>query len=430
MAFLLLLTAAPVKGQIRNRLEVNNEVYLKYANGSIRKYDPSNLILADSIYQYGVWKNDSRYRMLALSLELPPRFIQHDSIRSAQIVAELKSMAGYSRIMMEFYFMTMYDWCNMLLMSGRVSDAMLEARDMSARASKANSSLGQMYAHRVIGLIQSYRTNSELAVMNFRKSADYCVQAREEQELPGIYIMIARELIRMKRFDEVGLYCDLAEEYQDFYPSLKVQVLMTKAYLYEAQGNMEDFKDCYLELVANPLYEVQTNDDTRRLMEICWLRSTGAVSEAIRLADSLSKDRDIFEQKSELFAMAGNYRQAYQNLNGLMASKDSIYIAVQNEDMAILDAELNNAQLRLEAQRLKSQQEIYILFGFIFVFVLVCVAIIFSYTNLNMTLDNLRERNRNELEQRNAFRKAIDAKELENEMRIKILQNRNNDSMI
>lgn len=420
---LVLFFCIPSFGQIRNRLGVNNEVYLRYANGRIRQYDASNLVLADSIYEFGEYKKDSRYKMLALSLELPARYVLHDSLRMRAIVSELKSMAGYNRQMTEFYFVTMYDWCNLLLMSGNVSDAMLEARDMSSRASHSGNSLGQMYAHRIIGLIQSYRTNSELSVRNYRKAAEYCIQAREEQELPGIYIMIARELIKLKRFDEVSRYLEMAEEYQDFYPSLKVRVLITKAYLYEAQGNVESFRDCYQALVQNPLYTVQTDADTRRLMEICWLRSSGSYSRAIGKADSLSKERDVYEQKSELYSLQGNFRLAYENLSGLMASKDSIYIAVQNEDMAILDAELNNAELRLQAHRLKSQQEIYILFGFFFVFILVTVAMVFSISNLNMTLDNLRVRNMAELEQRNAFRKAIDAKELENDMKTRILQN-------
>ena len=98
--------------------------------------------------------------------------------------------------------------------------------------------------------------------------------------------------------------------------------------------------------------------------------------------------------------------------------------------MAILDAELNNARLRLEAQRMKSQREISILFGFIILFMLVTIAILFSQWNLKNNLDHLRERNRRELEARNAYRKAIDYKELENEMKTRILQNRQNKSAL
>ena len=128
--------------------------------------------------------------------------------------------------------------------------------------------------------------------------------------------------------------------------------------------------------------------------------------------------------------MGDDYQNAYRQLNGLMATKDSIYIAVQNEDMAILDAELNNARLRLEAQRLKSQQEMSIMLGFILLFMLVTIAILFSQWSLEKNLDNLRDRNRRELEARNAYRKALDSKELENEMKTRILQNRQNKELI
>lgn len=424
VALFMIAVSVCASAQIRNRLGVGNELYLKYANGRIRQFDESNILLADTIYRYGVHKNDSRIRMLALSLELPPRFIRDDRERVDEIVGELKSMANYNSRMREFYFLTMYDYCSMLIMAGRIQDAMLEARGMSSAAANSGSSLGQMYAHRVIGLIQSYRSNSELAVYNFKKATEYCVKAKEEQELPVIYNMIARELIKLGRFDEVEEYCSMAEEFQDFYPSLRVKTLMTKVYLYDAQDRADDFDRVYQELIHNPLYRSQTDRDTRLMIDICWLRSRGRLQEALQKSDSLATDKDRFGQKHLIYALDNDYLNAYSQLNGLMAAKDSIYIAVQNEDMAVLDAELNNARLRLEAQRLKSQQEMSIMFGFIILFMLVTVAILFSQWNLKNNLDHMRERNRRELEARNAYRKAIDSKELENEMKTNILQNR------
>lgn len=429
---LLLLIASCVcaSAQIRNRLGVGNELYLKYANGRIRQFDESNILLADSIYRYGVHKSDSRIRMLALSLELPPRYILNDTARVKEIVAELKSMSGYSSIMREFYFLTMHDYCNMLIMSGHITDAMLEARGMSSMAAGAGSNLGQMYAHRVIGLIQSYRSNAELAILNFKRAAEFSKRAKEEQELPVIYNLIAREYIKLGRYDEVEHYCSMAEEFQDFYPSLRVKTLLTKVYLYDAQGRTDDYNKAYRELISNPLYRSQTDRDTRLLIEICWLRSCGRLSEALAKSDSLATDKERFGQKHLIYAVGDDYLNAYRQLNGLMGAKDSIYIAVQNEDMAILDAELNNARLRLEAQRLKSQQEMSMMFGFIVLFMLVTVAILFSQWSLEKNLDNLRDRNRRELEARNAYRKAIDSKELENEMKTRILQNRQNKELI
>lgn len=424
--FVLLLDVSAVccYGQIRNRLGVGNELYLRYAGGRIRQFDESNIPLADSIYRYGKYKSDSRIRMLALSLELPPRFILNDTARVDEIITELKSMSDYNTPMREFYFLTMHDYCSMLIMSGRISDAMLEARGMSSFAARSGSNLGQMYSHRVIGLIQSFRSNSELAVSNFIQAAEYCKRAREEQELPAIYNMIARELIKLGRFDEVERYCSKAAEYQDFYPSLRIKTMMTKAYLYDAQGLKEELDSIYKELIRNPLYYSQTDRDTRLMIEICWLRSRGLLQEALSKSDSLATDKERFGQKRLIYVMDNDYLNAYDQLDGLMKTKDSIYITVQNEDMAILDAELNNARLRLEAQRLKSQQEMSIMFGFMLLFMLVTIAILFSQWSLNKSLDDLRERNRRELESRNAYRMAMDSKEKENDMKIKVLQNR------
>lgn len=425
----LLLVCIPffcASAQIRNRLGVGDGLYLKYANGRIRQFDESNIHLADSIYRYGEHKSDSRIKMLALSLELPPRFIRNDTIRVKEIVSELKKMSGYNSRMREFYFLTMHDYCNMLIMSGRISDAMLEARDMSSKAAGAGNNLGQMYAHRVIGLIQSFRSNSELAISNFLQAAEFSIRAKEEQELPVIYNLIAREYIKLGRYDEVERFCSMAEEYQDFYPSLRVKTMLTKVYLYDAQGKTDEFNKAYQELVNNPLFYSQTDRDTRLMIEICWLRSCGRLEEALAKSDSLATDKERYGQKHLIYAVGDDYLNAYRQLNGLMETKDSIYIAVQNEDMAILDAELNNARLRLEAQRLRSQQELSIMFGFIMLFIIVTLTILFSQWNLERNLDYLRDRNRRELEARNAYRKAIDSKEVENEMKTKILQNRQN----
>jgi hypothetical protein len=324
----------------------------------------------------------------------------------------------------------MHDYCSMLIMAGRISDAMLEARWMSSFAARSGSNLEQMYSHRVIGLIQSYRSNSELSVSNFIKAAEYCKRAKEEQELPTIYNLISRELIKLGRFDEVEQYCSLAEEFQEFYPSLKIKNLMTKLYLYDAKGLKDDFNRIYKELIDNPLYYAQTDRDTRLMIEICWMRSQGMLREALVKSDSLATAKERYGQKRLIYLMDNDYPNAYNQLDGLMREKDSIYIAVQNEDMAILDAELNNARLRLEAQRLKSQQEMSIMFGFILLFLMVTMAILFTQWNLDKNLDYLRERNKRELEARNAYRKAIDSKEVENEMKTRIIQNRQNINQI
>ena len=85
---------------------------------------------------------------------------------------------------------------------------------------------------------------------------------------------------------------------------------------------------------------------------------------------------------------------------------------------------MNNAQLREDAQRLKAQNQITILVGFLVMFAIAFFAILVGQWQLRQNLDEMRRKNSQNLATRHAFQKAMQAKEAENEFKIRILQNR------
>ena len=85
---------------------------------------------------------------------------------------------------------------------------------------------------------------------------------------------------------------------------------------------------------------------------------------------------------------------------------------------------MHNAQLREETQMLKARGRQAILLGFLVMFAIAFFAILLSQWKLRQNLDEMRRRNSQILESRRAFQKAMEAKESENQFKIKILQNR------
>lgn len=425
---LVLLPAQILTAQIQNRMNVDDAIFQRYAYGRMQQYNRSNLALADSIYLVGQKQEDPRLMVLGLSLEMPARYASGDFSRMDSIMSEAKSLllSGRKKSDLEFLYPMGFDYCQLLLSIGRASDAMLEAREMERDASENKNALGKMFAYRIIGQIQAYRSNSVLAIRNYQKAVDYCIEAKQEQELPNLYILIAQEMIKLHRYEEAIHYRTEAEKYQDFFPSLKVKTTLTNAYLLNSEGKYQEFWDSYDKLTNDPLYHVQVDKETRNLLEIYWLRSRGAFYEAIALSDSLGTARDQLEQKYQTFAVIEDYRNAYTQLHKLMEVKDSIYIAVQNEDMAILDAEMNNAQLRQDAARLKSQHQATVLIGVILMFGIAFSLIYFSMWNLRNNLEELRRKNREMLNTREVYRHALSAKESENAMKVKLIQNSKN----
>ena len=428
--FALLVAGQWMSAQIVNQLKVEDEVFQRYAYCRMQRYNPSNLGLADTLCRVGTARDNFRFRVLGLSLEYPVRFAQGNYEGMDRAVAEIKELLKDRSDTRSFYYSTVNEYCQYLIHIGRASDAMLEARDMERLAGAEKSALGRMYAHRIVGLIQSYRTNSFLAVENFTKSAEYCVEAKAEQEIPNLYILIAQEYIRLGDFPKAEEFCQKAEAYQEFFPSLRIKSNMTRAYLYNAEGDLQSFWRCYDTLVNDPLYTSIADDDERFGMDVAYLKSKGLFEQALAAADSLGVARDRYERKHGIYAAKGDFPSAYSELNMLMASKDSIYINVQNEDMAILDAEMNNAQLRQDAERLKAQNQITILLGFLIMFVIAFGSMLVSQARLRENLDVMKSKNNEMLMARRAYQNALDSKESEIAMRVKILQNRKSNPSI
>ncbi len=112
LALALLLAAAPAGGQIVNSLKVDDAVFQRYAYGRMQIYNPSNLLLADSLYRAGVARDNFRYKCLSLALEFPIRYSQGDYTRMDEAVSEIKEMLRTRSDCRNFYFQLIHDYCH------------------------------------------------------------------------------------------------------------------------------------------------------------------------------------------------------------------------------------------------------------------------------------------------------------------------------
>ena len=90
---------------------------------------------------------------------------------------------------------------------------------------------------------------------------------------------------------------------------------------------------------------------------------------------------------------------------------------------------MNNARLRQEAARLKAQNQNTIMIGFIVMFAIAFFSILLSQWQLRENLHEMKRKNSEMLVARRAYQKALDAKEAENSMKVKILQNRKSNTI-
>ena len=421
----LTLSLCPgTRAQIVNRLRVDQDTFVRYAYGRMQQFNPQNLSLADSLYREGAAQNNLRYKCLALSLEIPVRFARGEEQRMTAAADEIKSLLAERKDCREFYFATLHEYAEFLVRLGNASQAMLEARAMERISSAEKRPEGRMYAYRIIGLIQSERENHVLAIKNLEKAVQYCRESHSEQELPNLYILLAQESVAIGRYTEAEAFCTRAEQYEAFFPAIRIRALMTRAVLHHSRGHYSAFWDAYDTLVKDPLYTLQTDADTRGALDITYLRSRGAFNEALRKADAIRNEHERLTLRQAVYADMGDYSGAYQELTRLMEARDSAYIRVQNEDLAVLDAEMDNAHLREQAQGLKAQNQMAILAGFLVMFTVAFISIVVQQWRLRENLEEMRAQNNAMLTARRAYQRTIETMEAENNLRIKLLQKR------
>ena len=411
--------------QIVNYLKADKPTYMCYADCRMKPFNPDNMAVADSLYAEGVSTGDFKKKAYALHVMMSACYACGDTERMNACFEELRGMVGERKETRTFWLGVQHEWCLDQIHKGMAADAMLEARAMERQATIDKNALGKLYSYKIIGLIQSERTNSTLAVDNFLKAVRYCRDARAEHELPFLYILLAQEYINMGQYGNAEQYCGMAEQYLSVYnKTLPMKALRMRALLYNARGWNNSFWDSYESLVSNPLYIGQVEAEERFVLDVLYLRSKGQLREALSAADSLENARIRYGLKQGLYASLGDYSSAYSELGRLMDNKDSTYIKVQNEDLAILDAEMNNAQLREEAQKLKHANQNMIFIGFLVMFAIAFLAILLSQWQLRENLDQMRQKNSEILRSRRAFQKAMEAKEAEVNSKLSLLQNR------
>lgn len=425
LVFLLALLSLNGGAQIVNHLKADRTTYLTYAGCRMRPFRSENLHIADSLYADGTATGDFKKKAYALHIKMSLFYVEGDMENMNLCFEEIRQLVGERKEARFFWLGVQQEWCTNLIRTGHAAEAMLEARAMERQAVKDRNALGKLYAHKIIGLIHSERTNHTLAAESFLNAAHYCRDARAEHELPFLYLLLAQEFIDLKQFGNAEQYCRMAEQYLSIYnKTLPIKTMRMRTLLFCARGRNNEFWKSYEELISDPMYSIQVDAEDRYTLDVLFLRSTGQYNEALSVADSLANDRVRFDLKQDLYASLGDYPAAYKELGRLMDNKDTTYIKVQKEDLDILDKEMDNARLREEAQKLKAQNQTTILLGFLVMFAIAFFAILLSQWQLRENLDQMRRKNSELLRTRRDFQKAMEAKEAEVNSKMQLLQNR------
>ncbi|MCQ2147891.1 MAG: HAMP domain-containing histidine kinase [Bacteroidales bacterium] len=419
----LTVSALNLTAQVQNRLGVEESIFEPYSKCRLSPYDVDNISICDSIYSIGVQRNDYKIKTLALNAVLPAYYMLEDLDMMNKTIQEIKDIQYSHPDINDIYFAALYSYCNYLIFFDKLSDSLLEAKQMLERSTEIGEPYGMMLAYRTMAIIYQYRSNSALAVECYKRALEYSESANASVEQDNIRIQLAQEQINAGLYDNARETLSVIARSIDNDENLRLQYYFVSAYLGDNTGDHESFWKYYNLVKDEPMYESIIGEEDRALVEIDYLLSKGEIDKAEQVALEYLPDQSRHMILSEIYGKKGLYKLAYEESTAFNKIKDSLSVAVQTEDVAMLDAQMANAELKHESLQYKSRVRTMTLSVALIIFIIISILSILNIIREQKHKRALKAKNYELIEAKKTTEAALEKAKESDAIKTRFLQN-------
>ena len=362
---LSLLLPLALNAQFMNRIGADEDAFRAYSQARTNVYAEENIAIGDSLYQVGVRRNDPKIKILALNLQGRPLAAAGDTLRLEKVAAEIQDLYDeYPAEVGDVYYTFMFEHIQTILQEGHNYEATLLARRMATSAEKDGNPYGRFIAYRALAHVYLFRNNLEMCVKTLKSALDFAetVDVNAPGDLLMTKLQYAQYLSYIKGHEQESL--ELMDELEKD-PMMDLVKATNPLFLPSVRANAyfsiqdkDNYLKAYDEMTSNPYYSAVIEPERRYMYEGYYLVCKGRFDEALEKADSIQNTTYACDIRQVAYEGKGDWKKAEEVLLERLANQAEIFQAYQSEDVAVLDAELDNGALREAAHTatLKLQQ--------------------------------------------------------------------------
>ena len=395
-----LLACIGAKAQFVNRLGADEEAFAVYAKARANVYDPANIAIGDSLYRVGEKRGDPKIMILGLNLQGRPLVAQGDSTALNEVARKVEALyAEHPSEVGDVYYTFFFEHIETILQAGENFEATMLARELARDAEADGNPYGRFVAYRALAHVYVFRNNIEMCVNTLADALEYAESV--DIKAPGDLLMTKIQYVQYLSYikgrekESLALMNELEKD------PLMGQVLATnplflssmKANAYFSMQDEADYIREYEQMTQNPYYEAVIEPERQYMYKGYYLVCTGRYNEALAMADSVQNPTYSYDIKQTAYAGKGDWKAVNEILQYRLDNQAEIFRVYQSEDLAVLDAELNNGALREAAQRskMKLQQNMFIFM--IALLMLLAAFFALSTSRSNRHIQELKEAN-------------------------------------
>lgn len=374
-------------------------------------YDLSNLPKADSLYKKSEEMGSVLGKLYALQIRT------YALVGNKRKEEFLKTVDEYIKLALENEFYDEYfDGASAktqyLMSIEEYTKSLFEAKDMVQKAEELQNLTGIYESNMLIGQIYKYRNSWIMAEKHLKRALDAVERSEETDSIPRclLYRELAECYSGANKHSMAIEYAKKAKEWAnyDIYSCFTEWTYLFA--LYNAHM-MEELREAYK---SSMLREKENFDmlpeDMGLSLKIMEQVLEGRYDIAKRmLAENEEKGKISYNLYASMYYSAGDYKKAYDYFVAEQMRVDSVQNLLQQDQLNEMEARLNTAELRIEAEEAKlRQRQIIAIFS--------CAIVVLIFCTLIYLLHKRKAHN-------NAIEKALREAEQANNMRIHFIEN-------
>lgn len=332
-----------------NPYKIDDELYKYYKKAFGLRHQPVSLAMADTLFDMAEKKGDAKAQCMALVIPTNYYFNRKDEEQLHEAVEKCKEFAlksGYT----QYYYHAFSLEIGNLLNIGKHIKAIKMAEELKTDVLKRDDKYGFFCCLRTMGNIYLIRNEFFLAIQTFETALAYMQKHLPEQDEATIASTLARACFADWRFKEAREYASLAmQKGKTEKVILEAQCIFASSlYLEEKYEEFKAFYDQHLKELKPSTAIVES---CRTAAFRCLVDSN--YQKAYQMADLL-KERGEWKSLTQIILQhQGKYKEALELARTYQRHRDSTHTVIQIRDVAEFNSELNNEQLKREAQALQ-----------------------------------------------------------------------------
>lgn len=334
-----------------NPYKIDDELYGYYAKAFRQRTNPEGLLMADTLLRMAEAKGDGKAVCMALTIPINYYFAKRDAEHVAEAVARCKE-ASRKYNFMQYYYHAYTMEINTLLNIGRQRAAFAMAEEMRRESVENGDHYGFFCCLRMMGNLYYARGDYHKAAANFQEALDYMDRYLPDQDKGTISSTLANCYFQANDKDQAEAYAKLALQWAKTEKvALDAKYVIGKVLF--ARQKYAEFRQFFDKEILNSSQAYSVNFHVLQSYRYLIDRR---FAEAHREADKIRDAHTCQNIHLQILEWEGRYPEALNLMRRSRRYVDSVRAVAQSQDLAELNAELENEKLKQDKRDLEMKQ--------------------------------------------------------------------------